>query len=197
MKAQITLLTTTLLLGIVGGTLPASASSTINAVLLAQSPTPVTYMTPQNADAIAVQITEGDFYFYGMLRRSYGSMYSANDGRVRVIYDRSTGRVVVINAVTGVEYYNYFFTEARRPSGGGSQSPTPVTYTTMLNADAMNIQITEGDFYFYGTLNRSSGNIFTGSDGRVRVVYDRSAGRMVVINVATGTEFYNYAYTDV
>jgi hypothetical protein len=31
----------------------------------------------------------------------------------------------------------------------------------------------------------------------VRVIYDQDAGRIVIINVVTGTEFYNYAYSSI
>ena len=68
-------------------------------------------MTPQNANEIAVQIQEGEFFFAEILKRTTGNNFIATDGRVRVMYDRDTGRVVVINEVTGDEFYNYFFSE--------------------------------------------------------------------------------------
>jgi len=36
----------------------------------------------------------------------------AEDKRVRVMYDKDTSRVVVINVVTGTEFYNYIFSTA-------------------------------------------------------------------------------------
>ncbi len=79
----------------------------------AKSPTPVTYMTPQNANQITAQITEGDFKFRGTLRRTSGNTFVGEDSQVRVIYDKNTSRVVVINKVTGTEFYNYIFSTAK------------------------------------------------------------------------------------
>lgn len=73
----------------------------------------------------------------------------------------------------------------------------PLTKMTSRGANQIATQITEGEFRFSGVLTRTSGNKFSGSDGRVRVMYDRSVGRVVIINQATGKEFYNYSYTDV
>ncbi|HEY9640426.1 MAG TPA: hypothetical protein V6C57_08080 [Coleofasciculaceae cyanobacterium] len=76
-----------------------------------------------------------------------------------------------------------------------AQSPTPVTYVTRVNDNRIVMQITEGEFRFHGDLNRTSGNTFVGQDQQVRVIYDRSTGRIVVINAQTGTEFYNYVFS--
>lgn len=78
-----------------------------------------------------------------------------------------------------------------------SSSATPVTRMTRRNANQYAVRITEGEFNFSGVLNRTSGNTFIGSDGRVRVIYDRGNARITIINVATGAEFYNYTYSDV
>lgn len=67
---------------------------------------------------------------------------------------------------------------------------------TARNANPIAVRITEGEFNFSGVLTRTSGNQFSGSDRRVRVMYDRGTGQVVIINEATGTEFYNYQYTD-
>ena len=67
---------------------------------------------------------------------------------------------------------------------------------TARNANQIAGRITEGEFNFSGVLTRTSGNKFSGSDRRVRVMYDRGIGQVVIINGATGTEFYNYQYTD-
>ncbi len=74
---------------------------------------------------------------------------------------------------------------------------TPVTNMTRRNNNQISAQITEGEFKFSGILSRTSGNLFQGSDGRVRVMYNRDTGRVTIINTKTGDEFYNYKYTDV
>jgi len=79
----------------------------------AKSPTPVTYMTPKSANEIMVQITEGEFRFRGPLRRTSGNKFVGEDSQVRVMYDKDTSRVVVINKITGTEFYNYFFSTAK------------------------------------------------------------------------------------
>ncbi len=86
-----------------------------------------------------------------------------------------------------------------QPSQPSSKQPagTPVTKMTQRNANQIAVQITEGEFNFSGILTRTSGNTFIGSDGRARVIYDRSAGRVTIINPVTGDEFYNYRFTDV
>lgn len=78
-----------------------------------------------------------------------------------------------------------------------SSSPTPVTVITRKTPNQITVRITEGEFKYSGVLRRTSGNTFIGSDGRVRVIYDRNAARITIINVATGDEFYNYRFTDV
>lgn len=78
-----------------------------------------------------------------------------------------------------------------------SQSSNPVTYLTEIDSDTIVVQITEGEFIFHGWLSRTSGNTFTGEDDQVRVIYDRDTKRVVVINKQTGTEFYNYFFSDV
>jgi hypothetical protein len=78
----------------------------------ATSAAPLTYMTPQGANAFMAQITEGEFKFRGPLRRTSGNMFVGEDGQVRVMYDKGTSRVVVINKVTGTEFYNYVFSTA-------------------------------------------------------------------------------------
>ncbi|MGE5655135.1 MAG: SH3 domain-containing protein [Actinomycetota bacterium] len=86
--------------------------------------------------------------------------------------------------------------QSNQSTPGGS-STIPVTKMTRQNANQYTVQITEGEFNFSGVLKRTSGNTFIGSDGRVRVIYDRNTGRITIINVATGTEFYNYIYSEV
>lgn len=72
---------------------------------------------------------------------------------------------------------------------------TPVTYMTVIDEDHIVVQLTEGEFFFHGWLERTSGNMFVGEDEQVRVMYDRGTSRLVVINVRTGDEFYNYTFS--
>lgn len=112
MKLQPSLLAIACLVGTVRICVPIKANSLENSPIeVAQSNTPEkTYMTPQkNPNQIAVQIQDGEFFFAGMLRRTSGNMFMAQDKKVRVMYDKGTKRVVVINVVTGDEFYNYFF----------------------------------------------------------------------------------------
>lgn len=78
-----------------------------------------------------------------------------------------------------------------------AQSSTPVTEITEVNNNKIMMEITEEEFHFRGYLKRTSGNTFIGEDKQVRVIYDRDTKRVVVINVVTGTEFYNYIFSDV
>ncbi|HIK44432.1 MAG TPA: hypothetical protein IGR64_06030 [Leptolyngbyaceae cyanobacterium M65_K2018_010] len=181
-----------------GFAVPAIASHEVP-VLIAQATPATTFMTAAPPDGIAIQIQDGEFFFHDILVRSYGNLFTATDGRVRVNYDLDTGRVVVINAVTGTEFYNYIFTEASRApapsrSSASSNAPQSTTLTPIGNGQ-ISAYITDGEFSFSGALTRTSGNVFVGEDGRVRVMYDQSAGRIVIINVVTGTEFYNYIYS--
>ncbi len=86
MRPQITLFAAVLLLGAASFPTASIANDIVKPILLAQSPTPVTYMTVQSPEAISVQIREGEFFYHGILRRTYGSSFSATDGRVRVMY---------------------------------------------------------------------------------------------------------------
>ncbi|BAZ37004.1 hypothetical protein NIES4101_29250 [Calothrix sp. NIES-4101] len=70
---------------------------------------PLTYMTRRNRNQIAIRLQEGEFKFQGILQKTKGNVYIAQDRQVRVMYDLGTKRVVVINRKTGTEYYNYIF----------------------------------------------------------------------------------------
>jgi hypothetical protein len=125
MNTQVTLLVTVLLLGASSIALPAQANGRQTASFqLAQGSEPVapqrTYMTPRNNDQIAVQINDGEFNFRGVLTRSSGNLYIAQDRQVRVMYDRAAGRVVVINVLTGDEFYNYPYRDAQRNTSEGA-----------------------------------------------------------------------------
>ncbi|HEY9628171.1 MAG TPA: hypothetical protein V6C84_12800 [Coleofasciculaceae cyanobacterium] len=71
-------------------------------------------------------------------------------------------------------------------------SGNPVTYTTVVDYNHINVQITEGEFYFRGTLTKLPGPDYSGSDGQVRVVLTPSTGRVYVFSEATGATFYDY-----
>ncbi|MBW4659310.1 MAG: hypothetical protein KME15_11590 [Drouetiella hepatica Uher 2000/2452] len=202
MKPQAIFLATALLLGATGIGLPVAAAPAPTApLLLAQSKTPQrTYMTPQrDPNQIAVDITDGEFRVYGIMQRSYGNFYLLTTSGVQITYNRDTGNVLVVNSVTGTEFYNYTFTEAGRAGtparSSSAPSATPRTNLSQIANNQIAAYITEGEFAFDGMLYRTSGNTFVGEDGRVRVMYDRGASRIVIINVVTGTEFYNYVYS--
>lgn len=72
--------------------------------------TPTTYTTIQNDNEIAIQITEGEFYFWGILKRGETGSFVGSDRQVEVIFDPRTGQVIVMNKVTGDEFYNYYTT---------------------------------------------------------------------------------------
>jgi len=78
----------------------------------AAASTPLTSMTLRNSNEITTQISEGEFKFRGVLRRTSGNKFAGEDRQVRVMYDKGTSRVVIINKVTGTEFYNYFFSIA-------------------------------------------------------------------------------------
>lgn len=101
-------------LGSMGAIAPLADAQTRTASfsVVAQSLTPVTYVTEVSPNQIVMQITEDEFRFHGYLERSSGNMFVGHDEQVRVMYDRDTSRVVVINIQTGDEYYNYFFSTA-------------------------------------------------------------------------------------
>ncbi|MEA5448066.1 hypothetical protein VB780_05760 [Leptolyngbya sp. CCNP1308] len=201
MKPQAIFLATALLVATGIGLPVAAAPIPAVPLLLAQSKTPQrTYMTPQrDPNQIAVDITDAEFRVYGIMQRSYGNFYILNTNGVQITYDRDTGRVMVLNSVTGTEFYNYIFTEASRapaPTSFSSSSNAPESTTiTPIGNGQLSAYITDGEFSFSGALTRTSGNTYVGEDGRVRVMYDQSASRIVIINVVTGTEFYNYVYS--
>lgn len=78
------------------------------------------------------------------------------------------------------------------PSSDHLNSGNPVTYTTVVDYNHINIQITEGEFSFQGILAKLPGPDYSGSDGQVRVVLTPNSGRVVVFSEATGQTFYDY-----
>lgn len=63
----------------------------------------------QNQLAMTIHEKDSEFHFSGLLTKSTGDTFTGEDKQVRVIYDRKTGRVTVINKVTGTELYNYSY----------------------------------------------------------------------------------------
>ncbi len=119
MKFKTSLFAIACLVGTVGIVLPVTANFLQNSSFeIAQSRQPQkTYMTPQkDPNQIAIQINDGEFVFAGMLKRTSGNMFIAQNQQVRVMYDKGTSRVVVINVVTGDEFYNYVFSTANEGS---------------------------------------------------------------------------------
>lgn len=80
-------------------------------MIMANTPL-TTYMTQKNNNLIAVEIKDAEFRFKGNLKRTSGNMFVGEDKQVRVMYDKSTSHVVVINRITGTEFYNYIFSIA-------------------------------------------------------------------------------------
>lgn len=71
-----------------------------------------TNMTVTGKNTIAVNIQDAEFKFKGTLKRTSGNMFIGEDRQVRVMYDKGTSHVVVINKKTGTEFYNYIFSIA-------------------------------------------------------------------------------------
>jgi hypothetical protein len=166
-----------------------------------RSSTPTTYVTPQGYNQIAIQITDDNFSFHDILHRAYGNIFEATDYGYRVIYDRDTGTIRVLGEETGAEVYNYSFSEPSHTYHGDygdnfSTSPSEFSLTRVNDNEYM-AMVNEGQFYFNGPLYRSSGDTFVGSDGRFRLMYDRSNSRFVVINLTTGEEIFNFFYSEV
>jgi hypothetical protein len=199
MNSQITIFTTALLLSASGVSLSTQASDfPENPLYLAQSSNPVTYTTLQSNGDIAIQITDGNYRVHTTLRRGETG-FVGRDRTSQVYFNPASGQVVVTSSETGETFYNYYIPPLNtRPSNSSYVPPsTPVTSITQQNPDQLYAEITEGEFRFSGVLTRTdpSVNSFIGSDGQVRVWYDRDAGRIVIINLYTGDEFYNYSYS--
>ena len=186
-------------------TTPVDFDGASSSMSVARSSTPTTYMTAQGPNEIIVQITDGNFYFRDTMYRSYGNTYQATDHGYRVNYDNDSGRVTVISDETGAEVYNYFFTgtvggssgSSGNTSGGNYEAVPSESSLTQVNNNEYQAELSEGQFYFNGPLYRSSGDVFVGTDGRFRVVYNRGSNQVVVINLTTGEEIFNYFYSEV
>jgi len=77
-------------------------------MLIANTPAK-TNMTVTGKDTIAVEIKDAEFKFKGTLKRTSGNNFIGEDRQVRVMYDKSTSHLVIINKITGTEFYNYIF----------------------------------------------------------------------------------------
>lgn len=186
-------------------TTPVDFDDVPGATSIARSSTPTTYMTRQGPDHIIIQIVDGNFYFRDEMHRTYGEVYQAIDHGIRVIYYGDSDNVAVISNETGAELYNYLYTGTIGSSDVNSEAasddyttgPPAEWYITRVNDNEYAVTMIDGQFYFDGSLYRSSGDTFVGSDGRFRVMYDRRNQRMVVLNLATGEEIFNYIYSEV
>lgn len=204
MKSSTPLLATLMLLGVAATAPPLPASPTLSTpIQLAQSRTPTTYMTAQGPNEIIVQISDGNFFFRDVLHRGYGNTYQATDHGIRVNYDRDSGRVVVISDETGEEFYNYIFSEPSSVTNSNVSSYDDYTTGPPSFAELLRVadneyaaEFRDGQFSFNGSLYRSSGDVFVGSDGRFRVTYDRGNNRVVIINLFNGEELFNYIYSE-
>ncbi len=109
----VTISSASILLGeMIGVVSPVNAQIiNLSSSVVAQSPTPETYVNKINNNTISVEITEGEFRFVGNLKRTSGNTFIGEDRQVRVIYDRDTKRIVIINRVTGDQFYNYIFSD--------------------------------------------------------------------------------------
>jgi hypothetical protein len=151
----------------------------------------------QRQGAVSIQLENGRRYDLRPVGNQPGN-YRDQNGRP-AYRQTGLGNRGQIYRLANESIYVYWDTAgSNQPSQPASSqaSGTPVTRMTRRNANQIAVQITEGEFNFSGILTRTSGNKFSGSNGRVRVMYDRGVGRVVIINEATGTEFYNYRYTD-
>ena len=68
----------------------------------------------------------------------------------------------------------------------------PDTYVKVQDINSLVMQINEGEYQFRGILRRIGSKEFIGNDRQSRVVFNPYDGHIMVFNVATGTEFYNY-----
>jgi hypothetical protein len=160
-------------------------------------------MTRRNANAIDVQIRDRDFIFSGTLNRTYGNTFEGSSGGDRVIYDGDTGRIIVWHEYSNETAREYVYIEETAaetesiPTRSDTTAPPSETYLTRVSDNEYEAVLIEGQFYFNGSLYRTSGDAFVGSDGRFRVMYDRSENRIVVINLSTTQEIFNYIYSEV
>jgi hypothetical protein len=80
---------------------------------------PQTSTTVNDFNTIAIKIQEGEFNFKGILKRTSSKKFTGTDGKVNVSLNPYNGHVVVINSVTGTEFYNYYIS----PVSGVGEDP--------------------------------------------------------------------------
>ena len=110
---------------------------------VAQSRTPATTVRVVNKDTLLVKISEGSFRFDGALIRRVDQKFNGQNaaGTVRVMFDRATGRMVVINARNGEELFNYFVRSADSSSGGAAANPLQRAKDNCLTAVARQVGV--------------------------------------------------------
>ncbi len=152
----------------------------------------------QRQGAVGIQLRNGKRYDLVPVGNNPGN-YRDQNGRAAYRQAGLGDRGLIFRLAN--ESIFVYWTNAASPQPSqpapSQSNGTPITKMTQRNANQIAVQITEGEFSFSGVLTRTSGNTFQGSDGRARVIYDRGAGRVTIINPRTGDQFYNYNYTDV
>ncbi len=153
----------------------------------------------QRQGVVGIQLKNGKRYDLEPVGNKPGNYQDQNG---RAAYRQSgLGDKGQIYRLVNESIYVYWdpapYSQQTQTAPAQSSSGTPLTKMTRRNNNQIAVQITEGEFKFSGVLTRTSGNIFQGSDQRARVIYDRGAGRLTIINPKTGDQFYNYNYTDV
>lgn len=83
------------------------------------SSNPKTDTTVQNFNEIAIQITEGEFTYSGILKRIQGKQFMGTNGTVRVLLNPYDGHVIVFSEANGEEVYNYYIS----PVSGVGEDP--------------------------------------------------------------------------
>ncbi|GAB4378597.1 MAG: hypothetical protein Kow00121_30900 [Elainellaceae cyanobacterium] len=159
----------------------------------------------QRQGAVGIQLSDGRRYDLSPVGDQPGN-YIDQDGQAVYrqsglgdrgqIYRFATESIYVYWDTAGLPSSDLDESQSSSSVSSSAQSSTPVTYVTVLDDNHIMMQITEGEFRFHNDLERTSGNTFVGQDEQVRVTYDRSTGRIVVINAQTGTEFYNYIFSE-
>ena len=146
----------------------------------------------QRQGNISIQRQNGRRYEFSPVGDQPGNFVDQSGGAV---YRQSgLGDAGVIFRLPEESIYIYWDPAPYGNSSNSSNSDTytPETYTTVRNSNEIDIQITEGEFRFWGTLKRGETGSFVGSDGQIEVIFNPQDGQVIVINKITGTEFYNY-----